>query len=179
LRLEPARAPDEASPVVVGAARDDSCPRCGEPETTLLDLDLRDARLDFLGVRGTRLRIPTCTACWSTSFSRFDGSGNARSIVVGSDDDDDHDGEPAPPRPTPMLLVPGRTPVEPCLGDMHAWIGGHPDWIDDADYPDCPACGRSMMFVAQVDLDALDGVGMRYAFLCAPCQMAATFARCT
>jgi hypothetical protein len=174
-RLEPER--DTATvPVIVGGARDDRCVRCAQPLTTLFDLDLADARLGFLGLRGARVRLSSCTTCWSPSFSRFDGEGNAHSV----DDGEEGEGQDFfPLRPTGMALAAARTCVEPRLGAGVGWMGGHPDWIDDADYPVCLSCDRSMTFVAQVNLDALDGAGTWYAFVCAECAMAATFGRCT
>lgn len=32
-------------------------------------------------------------------------------------------------------------------------IGGHPTWIQDAEYPKCPDCKRTMPFVAEVSLE--------------------------
>lgn len=49
-------------------------------------------------------------------------------------------------------------------------IGGHPTWIQDAEYPECPCCSMTMKFIAQMDMEqAEDSEGIYYAFLCEAC----------
>ena len=72
-----------------------------------------------------------------------------------------------------------RTPYETvgtyqCAGISQ--MGGHPEWVQDADYPHCPTCQRTMTFLGQVetlDIDE-DAEGIYYAFLCAQCGKATT-----
>ena len=55
-------------------------------------------------------------------------------------------------------------------------IGGLPAWEQDAEYPTCPDCGRTMPFIGQLDNgDFPDGCyeGVYYAFLCARCRTTA------
>ena len=51
-------------------------------------------------------------------------------------------------------------------------IGGHPAWVQYPEYPCCPGCQQTMMFVGQLEpIDILaDTEGMIYAFLCAGYQ---------
>lgn len=66
-------------------------------------------------------------------------------------------------------------------------VGGEPSWIQGAHYPTCPACSRTMAFLAQ--LDTLEFAehgewmwgsgGMAYIFWCNACRYSATNWQCT
>lgn len=55
-------------------------------------------------------------------------------------------------------------------------IGGHPTWIQNARYPSCRDCRRSMKFIAQIDRsDFYEGTeGIYYLFHCDLCRTGAT-----
>ena len=55
-------------------------------------------------------------------------------------------------------------------------IGGHPTWIQDAEYIKCPKCSKHMKFIGQIDCADIEeyGDGMYYAFVCEECNIAAT-----
>ena len=54
-------------------------------------------------------------------------------------------------------------------------LGGHPEWIQDAFYPQCPTCQQTMPFLGQAAFeDWNDGEGVFYLFLCLSCRKAAT-----
>ncbi|WII37881.1 hypothetical protein [Paenibacillus thiaminolyticus] len=55
-------------------------------------------------------------------------------------------------------------------------LGGHPTWVQDADYPPCPGCSATMKFVGQLDWEDVEeyGEGIYYAFICPDCRIAAT-----
>lgn len=54
-------------------------------------------------------------------------------------------------------------------------VGGHPSWEQDAEYPRCPSCQQRMAFIAQLSNEDFEvAEGIYYAFLCRPCQTAAT-----
>ncbi|WKL00013.1 hypothetical protein Q0F98_22495 [Paenibacillus amylolyticus] len=61
--------------------------------------------------------------------------------------------------------------MEPLLSQF----GGHPGWVQDAEYPPCPRCSAKMKAVAQLDWGEVEkyGEGMYYMFICEPCQMTA------
>ena len=97
-------------------------------------------------------------------------------VGLGNDDD-------LPP-PAPRRLVLGskrRTPFE-AVGRFRldetgiSQLGGHPDWIQDTDFPVCPSCQRRMMCIGQVSWEDIDefAEGSTYAFLCLPCGKGAT-----
>ncbi|WP_366290758.1 DUF1963 domain-containing protein [Paenibacillus sp. AN1007] len=61
--------------------------------------------------------------------------------------------------------------MEPSLSQ----VGGHPGWVQDADYPECPACSTTMKALGQLDGELIQehGEGVYYMFACEPCQMTA------
>ncbi len=50
-------------------------------------------------------------------------------------------------------------------------IGGHPTWLQDAKYPKCSGCGRTMLFLMQIDTDEFENLypGTFYTFTCDLC----------
>ena len=54
-------------------------------------------------------------------------------------------------------------------------VGGHPGWVQDADYPVCPGCSATMKAIGQLDGEMIqeNGEGVYYMFACEPCQMTA------
>jgi hypothetical protein len=92
-----------------------------------------------------------------------------------------HDDLP-PPGPRKLVLGPQRrTPFEAVGRFMLdetgiSQLGGHPDWIQDADFPVCPGCGRRMRCIGQVSREDIEefAEGSTYAFLCLSCGKGAT-----
>ncbi|MNI45232.1 hypothetical protein D3C73_996510 [compost metagenome] len=62
------------------------------------------------------------------------------------------------------------------LEQKNSQIGGHPGWVQDAEYPVCPCCGTAMIFIGQLDSADFDeyGEGIFYMFICTEDQMTAT-----
>lgn len=66
-------------------------------------------------------------------------------------------------------------------------LGGHPGWIQNADFPTCPACQNTMPFLMQLDSglktekDSFDwgSGGMGYLFWCDACRISAAMWQCT
>jgi hypothetical protein len=61
-------------------------------------------------------------------------------------------------------------------------LGGHPAWVQNADYPHCPECGRFMTFLIQLDANLPAGAdeteqvfseGVFYGFWCDRCRVSA------
>lgn len=79
-------------------------------------------------------------------------------------------------------LVPADTPRSPwhaaidSLPTRYSQVGGHPTWIQDAEYPACGQCRRTMLCIGQVACDDLEpsNEGIFYAFLCSDCAMTAS-----
>lgn len=180
---EARRAPAAAlpGPVTVIGPPGDPRERCGRPVTTLLEVDLRDARLAFLQVPGTRLRMVFCScAAAAVSYSDLDFQGFARvagtaqpSVILPADDR-----LTRLPEHHLVLGPPLRTPYEGVGGYQRAGLsqlGGLPAWAGPTSFPACPTCGGKMMFLGQVEVDDLlaGEEGIFHAFLCARCRKAA------
>lgn len=177
----------EAIPDVVEAAKDheEDCRWCGRRMTTMLDLDLASPELSFLGLEGARLRVAACDvcACFGTLLTRIDREGGStwhganRRPEYLPPDSSDWDRMPrgglsfgSTPRPwieAANWLVPGV---------RFSQVGGHPTWIEDAQYPRCPGCDRSMPFLAQISNEDFreHSEGIYYLFLCSGCDVTAT-----
>lgn len=165
------------------APREDSCPWCGSVLTDLFHFDTSLFGLGSSQVRQGEVRVPTCEVCtaFGTVFGATEPNGTARWSERN-----------ALPEYLPEVSESwGRLPVNPLqlganrppfyvadqfLPTSFSQFGGHPTWIQNASYPDCPDCGNAMMFVAQVDHDDIEDCseGVFYAFLCPTCRMTAT-----
>lgn len=168
-------------------------PRCrfvvGEPSETGSDESSADLTPD-----ATRLRVAHCVWCsgFATLYTDVDLHGGSRwSAANGGPNDKprileqvgDGAGEDlGDPQPRRLALgVPRRTPFE-ALGRFMldvtgiSQLGGHPEWIQDADYPLCPDCRRRMVCIGQVSWEDINEFAERstYGFLCMPCGKAAT-----
>ncbi len=173
-----------------GSAR---CGRCGHPTHRLARFGSA-RRLSF--VKGLRsLTIETCLSClgWEEEemFFRHDAAGRPTSLS----------GEGPPPKfPVGALKETGAVLVD--LGDRWRWqdwamsngrenlnrVGGHPTWIQSAEYLQCPDCGVTMTSLLQLDsyLPTRDGRswlwgsgGIVYVFWCAACRVSGMLWQCT
>ncbi|MFC9974692.1 hypothetical protein ACFVH6_27695 [Spirillospora sp. NPDC127200] len=163
------------------------CPWCGNPLWIALDVDTADPRtaaaLAHTGWTG-RLRVLTChyCVCYGTTYAHAAPDG----LAEWSQDTPRPDALPqgiAPgledPPPSLEFTV-GEARPSPYAAD--AWnaggstLGGHPDWIQNADVPDCPDCGEAMDYVGTVAGPDIDRYleGANYLFLHAACRRAAT-----
>lgn len=159
-----------------------TCPWCGSPLWTAVDLDPADpavgAALAHTGWSG-RLVIETChfCACYTTLYSRVTPAGdtvwwtgNTRPGHLGSAEAED------PPRLIPVPGAVRRSPYQASAWDRGgSTLGGRPDWIQDAEHPDCPGCGQPMDYLGLIggaDLDEY-GEGAYYLHLHQPCGFAA------
>ena len=184
--------------VAVSTPTDETCGWCGRKLVALLDIDLQDPRCAFVvegeeasNTVGRRLRIAHCRWCssYTTLYTDVDLDGRVRwsdangdmpsilqKVGLGADDE-------LPP-PAAQRLVLGaqrRTPFE-AVGRFLldepgiSQLGGHPDWIQDAEFPVCPGCQRRMRCIGQVSWEDIEefAEGSTYAFLCLPCGKGAT-----
>lgn len=163
---------------------DQPCRFCGdaisvlfaiERPATLLPTVFADAPAPW-----PRLSIPFCERCSCYGTLCFDvapdgtfawHSANVRPAFV-----EDGAWQPLPRRP---LTLGGARPPAP-----RSWaselaplsqVGGLPSWVQDVEYPPCPACERTMPFVGQLAIEDFDdGEGLHYAFFCGSCGTSAT-----
>jgi hypothetical protein len=161
-----------------------TCPWCHRPLVTLIELDLRDARLAPFMPAGPALPVLTCEVCTLFAehvFARVDRDGKA-AWHKGNSQPKTLPNEntlygPSPWRDHRCRLVsrPAMLAVEDGGGVDPSQIGGMPTWVQDTAYPTCPDCGQTMIFIAQLDNARFRGhEGIHYAFLCAPCRVTAT-----
>lgn len=168
-------------PATALQAGEHHCPWCGSQLAILLDYRLQAPLLRSLDLPGQRLRIAACLHCaaYKPVYTRVDGAGGYAWSEYNIAPDPLPTATPDEARPRHAL----RLSEQPRDAYDGAWwlleaptskIGGHPTWVQDADYPACPCCSETMRFIGQVDLEqAADSEGIYYAFVCSPCQHAA------
>ena len=159
--------------------RSDTCPNCALPLTNLFDVDLKATGLSDNG----RFRVVTCECCtaYSTIFGYMDSQGNAhlsaKNIPPAWLPDDISEWRRLPINSMQLgNLRPPLFAADPFLPVSFSQLGGHPTWIQDAEYPLCPQCSHTMMFLAQLDYADIEqyGEGIIYAFICPECRTTAT-----
>ncbi|WP_327001798.1 hypothetical protein OHA72_42735 [Dactylosporangium sp. NBC_01737] len=165
------------------AAGNPDCPWCGSPLWTAADIDTAEpavgAALAHTGWSG-RLVFRACIfcACSTTVYSEVTPAGAA--TWWAGNTGPDHLPAGAGPEEPPTLL-PGTGPERPSPYQGSAWsqggstLGGHPDWIQDAEHVECPGCRQLMDYAGMVvgsDLDEY-GEGAYYLHVHAPCGFAA------
>jgi hypothetical protein len=163
---------------------DRTCPACGHRLHRLLRLDPAPAGLGITS--RARVEFAWCPLCGT-----FPEAGYARHT---------QDGTPEPlahrprsdryrePGPAEDWFIP-QTPVELVRLDerwrRQDWAlsndrenlhraGGEPTWIQDARYPACPGCERTMSAAGQIAIEDLwDSEGICYLLWCDPCAISA------
>ncbi|QIF04518.1 hypothetical protein [Roseimicrobium sp. ORNL1] len=183
LAISPATELQNAAPVKVFSNTPQACPWCRQGLTYMLELDLRDARFDFLGFQGPSLPVLTChgCTCYGHFFSKVDAHGGAtvhpKIPTPGWLPDTNEAWVPPAWKDVDIVLTPRRAiqAVDWCMELKSSQVGGMPCWVQDTDYPKCLDCGVTMSFIAQLNEgDFPEHEGTYYAFLCAPCRNTAT-----
>jgi hypothetical protein len=165
-------------PAAAVAPHDDRCPWCARSFIPLLDLHLHDHRLAFLPVQGEKLRIPICLNCSFQAAVFFDIESDGTAHWCESNGD-----------PPPLLrfleddLLPPWPQLPYVLGkkrktrylERGSHLGGYPAWVQYPEYPQCPTCQQTMLFVGQLEPSEDSGAfpfveGAAYAFLCPLCR---------
>ncbi|GLW35009.1 hypothetical protein [Actinoplanes regularis] len=155
-----------------------ACPWCSSPLWTVADLDGAEPALAHVGWTG-RLRFRTCAVCtcYTPLFSQVTPDGGATWW-------------PGNIAPTGLRLGRMEEPITvlPVVGaarshpyQRSAWtkggstLGGHPQWIQDPEDPDCPGCGRPMSYVGLIGGADLyeHGEGAYYLHVHQPCGFTA------
>lgn len=172
-----------------GGAVEVPCAVCGSPLHRLLALDRPPP-----GWPGPS-QVVTCMSClgWSVPVLFFSHDGDAVRPT----------GPEVPPQPPELTADPlPEAPIEFAESlprwRLQGWamandrenlhrLGGEPTWIQSPDFPRCPQCARTMLFVLQLDSLDIDGGpewlwgsgGILYVFWCGECSVTATFWQCT
>jgi hypothetical protein len=178
------------TPARFGGSGDGVCPVCGDSDHHLITLDPIPQSAAVTGL--DRLHLATCLSClgWSVPALWYRHAPDGRPTAV-------EVSEPRKPEFPHEALH--ETAVQLCnLGRRWRWqdwalsnsrenlhrIGGHPTWIQNADYPECPKCGQTARFLLQLDSE-LDGGwlwgsgGVLYVFWCDRCKMSGQLWQCT
>lgn len=164
------------------------CAVCGERTHHLITLDPVPAESGVTSVQ--RLELETCRSCigWSvpTLWFAHDREGRAQAAPAS--------------RKKPQLPADPFSEVEVALffcGERWKWqdslysgdgnlnrVGGHPTWVQDAEYLSCPKCKETARFLLQID-SGLDGgwmwgdAGILYVFWCDRCRWSGQHWQCT
>jgi hypothetical protein len=171
------------SSVTVVSTHSDKCRWCERPMTTLFDMDLSGPVLSFIKCDLRRLSIAACDSCanYGPFFSRINKNGKSSWHDGNIRPEHLPDGAIAWPQMPENMLAIVQTPRRPLLAahqnlpTTFSQIGGHPTWIQDAEYPSCPDCKKTMMFVAQLSVEDIEPAeGIYYAFVCFDCLNGAT-----
>ncbi|KER74220.1 hypothetical protein HR51_03880 [Burkholderia cepacia] len=180
-----------------GGVSSHRCGLCHGPLHRLLTLPQpAEAGIDS----STPVSFDTCLSCvgWESDgpiFHRHDDAGDAcahpsqqRDVAI----QPEYTAAPFVEADVALFAAPARwTRQEWGLSNSRqnlSRVGGAPSWVQSAQYPDCPDCGRKMSFVMQLDsnLPQTDGSewlwgsgGANYTFWCAPCRTSAHLWQCT
>ncbi len=168
-----------ASKIAIATKSTASCRWCNNSLVNLFDFSECENEM----VEGPH-RIATCSrcSCYGPVFAELDSSGfgawcpeNPRPSYLPESFED----WPELPNVTLSIVPTPRLPFHAtdwCAEPVVSQVGGLPTWIQDAEYPSCVRCQRTMRFVAQLAHDEIESPseGIYYAFYCASCRLTAT-----
>ncbi|MBE5601200.1 DUF1963 domain-containing protein, partial [Salmonella enterica] len=178
------QAPEQPAVFRAVAEYGENCPHCSLPLINLFEVAPSAVGLSTQGWPG-QIRILTCQCCtaYNTVFATVDPQGqprwyekNALSTLAVENSADWitlpldvlHPGESRLPLFAAEIFLP----------TTFSQLGGHPAWVQDTDYPTCPTCAQTMMFLAQLSYEDIEeeeyAEGMLYGFICPSCQTTAT-----
>lgn len=169
-------------PSVVALQMDEqACPWCGNKLIVLFDYNLQDPLIQFMNLPGRQLRIGACMHCncYDTVFMKVELDGSYSWSEYNITPDFLPEAEPDEELQMSALRLSGEL-MDPYEGAF--WmletsiskIGGAPAWVQDTDYPSCPCCSKTMMFIGQIDMEQVsDGEGIYFTFLCVDCLISA------
>ncbi|MEH0971709.1 hypothetical protein V6U77_11295 [Micromonospora sp. CPCC 205546] len=159
-----------------------ACPWCASPLWTIADLDTGTPEvgevLAHTGWAG-RLRIVTCHLCACYAALCCEVTPDGEAVWWAGNSRPDYapvaNGPEEPPAVLPVVGPRRASPFEASAWDEGgSTLGGHPDWIQDAEHVDCPTCRQPMDYLGLVGGADVDfGEGAYYLHLHAPCGVAA------
>ncbi len=176
--------PTENEHILFLQTQDKKCEWCGGDLVNLFNFDLTNSLLEFMNLNGVKLNIVTCPvcSCYDPIYTDIDTNGAAHWSKLNIRPQylcDTTDEEAVTPKePISMSRVKRNCyhAASQFLETTFSQIGGHPTWIQDAEYIKCPKCSKHMKFIGQIDCADIEeyGDGMYYAFVCEECNIAAT-----
>jgi hypothetical protein len=178
-----------------GGTLDTNCGLCHQPLHHLLTLD---PLLDGLGVSSVpKLTLATCMSCLGYEADWLFFQHDERGVPSAHNPDPTCHYPEVPLPPLQETQVAISVPLarwrwqdwgaSNARENLHR-IGGHPTWVQQAIFPACPACDRTMPFLMQFDseLPLTDGRsllwgsgGIAYFFWCDSCRISATTSQWT
>ncbi len=182
--IRPVKAGENSSESVVLLKESSGhCRWCHSRLVSLLELNLSAPEFSFLGFGGPYLPVVTCEAC--SCFGAVYGKVDQAGVAHWSDTNRRPNWLPGniaswrrgPWSGVQVRLTPRRAihAVDWCMPVTTSQIGGLPSWVQNAEYPCCPECRKTMTFIAQLDNGHFPGSeGIYYAFLCTNCRITAT-----
>jgi len=181
LRRGPSQSPDSFRAI---NGRTDKCPWCSANLTSIVEVDPAFFAQSLISEWRFPIRVATCEVCTAFAESIFgiisdDGQANWSSKNVRPKYlPDDSESWGRLPEDT-LYLSEVRSAIHAAsqfLPTAFSQLGGHPTWVQDSVYPNCPECSESMMFLAQIANEDIEdhSEGTYYAFLCPRCKTTAT-----
>lgn len=181
--LQP-RTTEKGGPVRVVDTYEGNCQWCGRELIRLFDIELAVPPLTAMPIKAARINIATCDVCtcYGFVFAELNPEGKAQWSGHNKRPDYLPDSTKSWDRmPTDRLILspeprPALHAADWLLPTKFSQIGGHPTWVQDAEYPSCPDCRHKMMFFAQFSHDEIEesAEGIFYSFLCTDCWITAT-----
>jgi len=172
------QAEKEKSPVKIGVRTGEKCERCGCELVNLMEIDGRDARLDFLEIDGV-IKAKCCPNCFAYSdgdFCRYTIDGESE-FIQGDEGfvTEDYLQDAGIEELSSNTYVLGEHAVPPRYAadwEGGSSVGGFAFWIQDCEIKLCPNCGKPMKYLAQIQWDTvLDGMeGNAYLEICRDCK---------
>lgn len=173
------------NPLIILNEHEVKCRWCGTKMTTLFDFDLANQKFNFLDIVGSRLRIATChiCTCYGIFYTDVDFSGssmwsefNTKPEYLPQINPDEEYLSLKKPLSLSETKRSAYFVADWLLGISASQVGGHPTWIQGAEYPLCPKCGKHMIFIGQLECSDFEEYreGIYYTFLCKECYIAAT-----
>lgn len=160
-----------------GGPVEERCPHCDSQYVNLLKIDGEYRQLQGFGIKG-KLSVTTCMSCLPYGdfiFSKYDEEGNSKVVYHESgygDEIDDEDQTLAEEHCFILSEKPAAMRYCSKWEDSSA-IGGVPQFINDANYPACPECGKMMKHLALLG-EEYTQYGNIYVQVCQDCRIAAT-----
>ncbi len=174
----------ENEPVKIAQRTGEKCEFCGCEMIDAISIKADEPSLEFLNLkRDMRMRCcPNCVAFSTFTCENFAG-GNVKTsfdrtqlekIGVQNYINEDTMNEIVSHKfrldraPKPSFY--------PCFAESDISIGGHGDWVQDAEYCECPKCGKTMKLLAQIPWSLIDGgEGILYVEICPECYVLSAF----
>lgn len=164
------------------------CPWCGGGITRLMELRRDHPSISGLSLEEDWLKVDTCLSCdcygvvymeigaqGEPCWSKYNQVSQGLPETQPVEDNDDYSAIASRLYLADQLRN-GYYAVEWTLEPAASQVGGHPTWIQDAEYPACPCCSGTMSFIGQLDWSQLEpyGEGIQYMFMCAKDKITAT-----